>query len=603
MSEDTMLDWIDDVPPNIKETLKDRYDELSRLDKEQVQMGTAVPQLYGSLSRFVANPSTVSVETYKRMLDTDETIGAGIDFLNLALISRFGDYKHPVLEIQEFVRRALNQMEGSWHQNLDEMFSAEWAGYSVTEQVWDFKSDFDGAPAFVPRKLVTYPPLTMVFAVNRHGEVLPDGIFQYQRFHNTFFNSYAYGIGNGELDGFRPDLYASIGDYPYPIRIAADLTYLTVKIPKDKCIHLRSSVTGKFDNPYGRSILRRIYKHWVLKDAFLNMWVVAADRKGTPLVIGYAAPNDTILGQLEQDGVTHKGEGRADQMLASTMQTIHNSSFIVLPGRKGETYEVEAIQVQGDMNIFKDGVDYFDRAMTRGMLIPSLIFGGDGGGGLGGSLGAEHSKVFHQIIDGKLKAYKQEILDQFISKLIGYNFPRDMWKKHGYGEFALEEYDPDIMEKLANIYRTLTETGYMTPDLKGDVDHVREKMGMKKEDEKKDPHADPDDNTDLVDADEGLDPLTGKQINKDGDPLNGAQVTSMVDVIKSINLGDIPRDSGVSILMKAFNLNEEEANKIIGEAVIKPDINQVKGDAPFGGKKPKEEIDDEDEKLPPQYRI
>src|SRR4051812_11449925 len=90
----SLLDWTDELPGNIKTELKNRYDELTRLEQETVQAGTSIPQLYGSLSRFVANPSTVSVETFKRMLDTDETIGSGIDFTNLSMISRFGDYKH-----------------------------------------------------------------------------------------------------------------------------------------------------------------------------------------------------------------------------------------------------------------------------------------------------------------------------------------------------------------------------------------------------------------------------------------------------------------------------------------------------------------------------
>ena len=473
------IDFIDDAASNIKAELAARFDELTHLEQEQVQLGTATPQLYGSLSRFIANPSTVSVETYKRMLDTDETIGSGIDFLNLALIARFGDYKHKNEDIQKFVRRAIDQMEGSWHENLDEMFSAEWAGFSVTEQVWRYEKDFDGAPAFVPKKLVTYQPLTIVFAVNRHGEVLPDGIYQYQRFHNSFFNSYVYGVRGTDLDGFRPDLYASVGDYPYPIRIAADLSYLTVKIPKEKCIHLRSSSTGKFGNPYGRSILRRVYKNWVAKDAFLKMWIVAADRKGTPLVVGYAAPNDTVL-----DGSHAQPDGagtamRSDQAMAGVFRTIHNSSYIVLPGKKGETYDVEAIQVTGDMNVFKDGLEYFNKAILRGLLIPPLAMSaGDGAGSY--ALGQEHAKLFNKLIDGKLKVYKQCLLDDFIRKLVAYNFPRALWEKDGYGDFVLEEHDPEIMEKLANVYQVLTQNGYMTPEAQQDFDTVREKMNLKK---------------------------------------------------------------------------------------------------------------------------
>jgi len=475
----SLLDWIDDVAPNIKTELKNRYDELTHLEQEQVQMGTAVPQLYGSLSRFIANPSTVSVETFKRMLDTDETLNAGVNFMNLAMIARFGDYVHPIPKIQRFVRKALDQMEGSWHENLDEMFSAEWSGFSVTEQVWKFDEDFDGAPAFLPKKLVTYAPLTMVFAVNRHGEVLPDGIFQYQRFHQTFMNSYVYGIRNGELDGFRPDLYASIGDYPYPIRISADLTYLTVKIPKDHVIHLRGSSTGRFDSPYGRSVFRAIYKNWVAKDAFLKMWVIAADRKGTPLLVGWAAPNDTVLQNNMSDDPLNPGQKmmRADLAMAETFKKLHNSSFVVLPGRKDEEYAIEAIQTQGDMNVFKDGVDYFNKAIMRGMLIPPLIMGGDGGGSF--ALGQEHHKIFRQCIDGKLKSYKQGILDQFIRKIIAYNFPEKEWRKEGLGDFIVEEFDPEVMEKLANIYSSLTTSGYMGPDLKVDMDGVRQKMNLK----------------------------------------------------------------------------------------------------------------------------
>jgi hypothetical protein len=482
MPQTSILDWIDTVPSNVRNEIQTRYDELSRLEKEQVQEGTTVPQLYGSLSKFIANPSTVSVETYKRMIDTDETIGSGIDFLNLALIARFGEYKHKNKDIEKFVRRALDRMEGSWHENLDEMFSAEWAGFSSTEQVWEFVQDFDGAPAFVPKKLVTYQPITMVFAVDRHGDLLPDGIYQYQRYHNTFFNSWVNTdhTRGGSIDGFRPDMYSSVGDYPYPIRIAADLTYFTVKIPKDKCIMMRSSSSGKFQNPYGRSILRRVYKSWVMKDAFLKMWLIGADRKGTPLVVGYAAPNDTVLeGQMRegQNGI-QANANRADAAMAQVFKTIHNSSFIVLPGKKGEVYDVEAIQSQGDMNVFKDGIDYFNRAIMRGLLLPPLVLGGDGGGSY--SLGQEHNKIFKQVVDGKLKVYKQNILTQFIKKIIAYNFPKDVWEKDGVGEFAPEDFEPEVMDKMATIFDKLTNSGYMSPEDQGDMDEVRLKLNLKK---------------------------------------------------------------------------------------------------------------------------
>jgi len=281
------------------------------------------------------------------------------------------------------------------------------------------------------------------------------------------------------LDGFRPDLYASVGDFPYPIRISADLTYLTVKIPKDHVIHLRGSGTGKFDSPYGRSVFRSIYKNWVAKDAFLKMWVIAADRKGTPLLAGWASPNDTVL-QNNMNNPNGPGvqQMRADLAMANTMKNLHNTSFVVFPGRKDEEYSLEAFQTQGDMNVFKDGVEYFNKAIMRGLLIPPLVMsGGDGGGAY--SLGQEHHKIFRQSIDGKLKPYKQAILQQFIRKIIAYNFPEKEWRAQGIGDFIVEEFDPEVMEKLANIYNTLTTAGFMDPSEQADMDQVRQKMNLK----------------------------------------------------------------------------------------------------------------------------
>jgi hypothetical protein len=242
---------------------------------------------------------------------------------------------------------------------------------------------------------------------------------------------------------------------------------------------MKASSTGKFNNPYGRSILRRVYKNWVLKDAFLKMWLVGADRKGTPLVVGYAAPNDTVQSQSSNEYGDQTGINRADVAMAETFSRIHNSSFVVLPGKKGEVYDVEAIQSQGDMNVFKDGVDYFNRAIMRGLLIPSLVMnGGDGGGSY--ALGAEHHKVFNKIMDGKLKVYKQTIREHFIKKILAYNFPKSAWEKDGLGEFALDEFDPENMERLANVFSSLTTNGYMTPEAQEDMDHVSEKMGLPK---------------------------------------------------------------------------------------------------------------------------
>jgi len=48
--------------------------------------------------------------------------------------------------------------------------------------------------------------------------------------------------------------------------------------------------------------------------------------------------------------------------------------------------------------------------------------------------------------------------------------------------------------------------------------------------------------------------------------LNGAQVTSMVGVVEKVSLGQLPRASGINILIVAFGLTAEEAEAVIGDA-------------------------------------
>ena len=46
--------------------------------------------------------------------------------------------------------------------------------------------------------------------------------------------------------------------------------------------------------------------------------------------------------------------------------------------------------------------------------------------------------------------------------------------------------------------------------------------------------------------------------------LNGAQVTSLLEIVRSAAEGLIPRDSAVAILQRAFLMDEQSANALLG---------------------------------------
>lgn len=48
--------------------------------------------------------------------------------------------------------------------------------------------------------------------------------------------------------------------------------------------------------------------------------------------------------------------------------------------------------------------------------------------------------------------------------------------------------------------------------------------------------------------------------------LNGAQVTAMVDLVEKVASGHIPRDAALNMIVTAFNVRPQDAEKILGEA-------------------------------------
>jgi hypothetical protein len=450
----------------------------SEKDLEQ-QRGTPIPALFSQFYKFIQNPSTVSVETFKRMTDTDETLGAGIDFLQTCLAARVGAYQHKSQEVTEFINTSLDQLDGGFYNTLRETLEAVWAGFSVQEIVWQ-----NNHTGFVPKKLVGLPPTSILFETERTGELTPDGILQYQRNYNPaqlgYGTSYLFGWSANALG--QPDPYARLGDFPFPIRSANTYSYLSIRIPKIKCLVYANRAPGQYGNPYGRSLLRRCYKWWVMKDAFLKMLSVALDRKGTPLNVVFADPNATTLDPRQATpGINARGNAsvgeRADQAAFRAFSNIHNDSTIILPGKKGQIYDIQTISQQSNAQDFESAIQLCDRAFMRALLIPSLIFtNGDGTGSF--ALGQEHAKTWEKILDGMNAGVKQTWINQLISQIIQYNFPESAWKKDGFGEFTKRELTQDERDKEMNIFATAIDKGVADTTELEDLNAIREKIGL-----------------------------------------------------------------------------------------------------------------------------
>ncbi len=472
---------------NTMEELYARHVEINTPEDLEAQRGTPIPTLFNTYYKFIQNPSSISVETFKRMVDTDDTIGSGVDFLTTCLAARLGGYDHPDEEIAEFVTKALDHIEGGFFNAVKELLSAAWAGYAVQEKVFENHPQL----GFVVKKLASLPPSTLLFEVDRCGELMPDGILQYQRNWNPMAMSGGIGFLGGSLNGGygfsgnvgRPDMYAKFGDLPFPMRTANSYNYLSIRIPKQKCIHYAFDAQGKFQNPYGRSLLRRAYKYYVMKDAFLQMLATALDRKGTPLTVVYADPNVTLL-DPSKTNAKNPGNARGQYVGISAVaaanqafKNVHNDSTIILPGKKGTTFDTDFVEQSSNHDSFISAIDMCNKGIMRALLLPSLVFtGGDGSGSY--ALGQEHAKTFDKILDGMLAGLKGTILHQLVKDLIMYNFPKTQWEKHGLGTFGKRELGAEEIEKELQAVKTAVDIGAVDMNDLSDLNIVRQKAGF-----------------------------------------------------------------------------------------------------------------------------
>ena len=497
--------------PYMDEELYGRHVEVESLVDLTHQRGTSIPALFNSFYKFIQNPSVISVETFKRMVDTDDTIGSGIEFLVSSLAARLGQYQHPNEEIAKYVNQTLSKIDGGWISAVKSMLSGTWAGFSVSEIQWANTEE-----GFVPRKLVTLPPQTILFEVERTGSITKNGILQYQRNFSPMSLANGIGLFGSSQFGYgfthtgQPDPFAKYGDLPYPIRAPNSFSYLSVRIPKQKCIVYSFDGPGKFGNPYGRSLLRRAYKYYVMKDQFLQMLATALDRKGTPLTLVWADPNAPLKDPTKASSVPGEDRGRRGISVSpvaaaqEAFRNIHNDSVIVLPGKKGQVFDVEALSQQSNSSDFIAAIDLCNKSIIRALLIPSLIFSnGDGTGSF--SLGQEHAETWEKILDSLLNNFESVLLKELIHPILAYNFEEKHWKEDGMGSFFKRDLTQDERSKEADILDKGITMGAIDMNDLNDLNTVRSKIGMEPRDS-------------LI---ERVNPLTGmpQETDAEGNPL------------------------------------------------------------------------------------
>ena len=207
-------------------------------------------QLLGMLDQPIRNTDQFR-NYYKQMMNEDETVGAGLEYLSGRVASRIGGYTHEDQRIKDLVDRCIESVRGTMTEIRREILRNSFAfGFSVAE----FTVKSEGG-MWVLSSMPVYDPTTIEFKMAR----FPDNSF---------------GVG------------AVIQKSP----LGQD-----IEIPVGKCL---VKTHGNGNSPYGQSLLRRCYRWWAFKRAVPKLWAVALERYGMPLLHG-TAPDTKSAQELE----------------------------------------------------------------------------------------------------------------------------------------------------------------------------------------------------------------------------------------------------------------------------------------------------------------
>jgi len=393
---------------------------------DEKMLGQIGSQLNTTLRIFdhaIANPDALKITDYEKMLDTDETVGQGFDFLVLGVLIKLGEYNHENDRIKEFINEQFEIMHGNLVLACQEILSAVWAGFSVTEINYGLS-----AGKVILDSLSTYHPGSIYFNVDDKGRLMEEGIKQFL------------------------------------------ITGANVDIPTNKCIIYTHN--KRFGNLYGRSAFKRIYKNWVLKDPTLKMWARALDRFGTPLVValvpdGQIKDPDSPEQKIDQIDYVIRLLGDLQSQTALAMKTTGENKADVKTLANGGAGVGEA---------FNTAVAYFNKMIYRGLLLPSLV--SDEGNSGSYSLGIKHFDTFQSVLDSIYNNLTEVLLEQLIRRLIEYNFgPQD-----DYGSLPQRNLSEEDKKIMSEIFGQMVDKGVLEPNVQADFDFMRASLGIPKRD-------------------------------------------------------------------------------------------------------------------------
>ena len=349
-----------------------------------------VSQLLTALDMPITNSDNFR-NYYKQMISNDETIGTGLEYLTGRVVSRIGAYSHEKKEIKEIVDRSIENIKGTMTDVRRSIIRDSFAyGYGVGE--FTVKSE-NGR--WILSSVQILDPTTIKFKMEK-------------------FKDNSYGVG-AVVQGSGME---------------------EVEIPAGKCI-IKSY--GDSTTPYGKSLLRRCYRWWSLKNAIPKLWAVGLERFGMPILHGKASDNKT------------------KKELNEALENLYSRSYITTD-KESEIHSIFSPSSSISSG-YKLAEELCDKMIYKAIFLPSLLGAGEEGGSY--SLGQVHFELFNSTAAALAEDYIDTELEQLWRPLIEWNFG----EQENYGDFMITDtMSSGEKQVLSQVMLTLAQIGIIDPE-------------------------------------------------------------------------------------------------------------------------------------------
>ena len=314
------------------------------------------------------------------------------------------------------------------------------------------------------------------------------------------------------------------------------------------CFVAHIPMGGRSDYPWRRGPVRSCIIPSFIKRNGLQFWMTLAERFGMPQPYAIVPP-----------GIDHDGES-SDDTVAQVRAALKNLSrvwsMVVTEGVK-----IESIPGSGNVSadVHKALIEWAETTESISMLGQNLTTKVEGGSF---AAAEAHRYVAGDIHLADATELGETITQQVIAPMVRYNWPGA----------PVPICEISTGAKQVPTIEMVKEGAYSDDELRRMMGHEAKPDGSGKDYRRPVSVQVPE----AIGEPESEEPKAGEVIETDApaadvavtkDPaasLNGAQVASMLEIVTSVATNQIPRATGVALIIAAFPLSEEQAEKIMG---------------------------------------